>query len=474
MRFSIHKQAIALLLLTALFVINIPSVSYAEIGPGITNNVDGTKVISQTGAPGTITNVKPFENLDLDAAVEKAGLLELGEGNTPPDSILGEVPMLHYGMWNVNNAEITGTESNLNTYIYNKEGFSRLYLNHSGIARYYYRAYTKNQGWFPWSNSGEPTPNNDDNDKIQAIQIRVKGYTKERTDIYYKVVLNDGTILDWAKNGETAGTIGTDKFIVAIKIALWNKEHAFPGKTQILMQAAAYEGVYLNNDGAVAYSKADGSAYTGWAMLNDNQYYFKDNVLLKGWNYIDGYKYYMNEDGSVLKDLEPILGHTDDYAIKYNKSTKTMYIMAKDGNNGHIIPYKTFMSSCGPDTPLGYYKTYVKYNWKLMHDNIYCQYLSRFKGSFLIHSIIYYDKPSPFNLDSSTYNYMDDAISGGCIRLLTGDAAWIYNNCKLGTPVIIYEDQWNKGPIEKGAITKPISRSQNFDPTDPFILNQNR
>lgn len=159
------------------------------------------------------------------------------------------------------------------------------------------------------------------------------------------------------------------------------------------------------------------------------------------------------------------MGLQPSYQINYNKATRTMYVLAKDGDNGYIIPFKTFNSTCGPDTPLGDYNTYVKYDVKFMHDDIYCKYLSRFFKGFIIHSILYYS--SRLELDAITYNYIDDAASGGCIRLLTGNSYWVYQNCPKGTRVHIYEDKWDKGPVEKDAIEMPIPREQTWDPTDP-------
>ncbi|MDO4788734.1 MAG: L,D-transpeptidase family protein [Johnsonella sp.] len=455
--------------------------SEAAAGPGIQNNNTAQEPVqeeltSSSLVPGVLKESNAPADKDLDTIVAEAGLDALGEGNTPPDSILGQTPMFHYALRNAANQELARTASAFNTYLYHKDGFARFYLDHGGIGRYYCRVYTAARGWFPWQNSKESTPNDNDADKIQAIQIRVKGYTGVRDDIYYKVVLNDGTVLDWAKNGQTAGTIGTDKYIVAIKVALWYKENTFPEKTDHLMLAQNYEGTYLDENGQVQYSKADGSPYTGWGFLNHTQYYFKDGVRQSGWQYVDGYKYYLNEDGSVAKDLEPIMGLPGDYQIKYNKDTATMYVMAKDGANGYIIPYKTFMSSCGPDTPIGTFRIYAKYRWKFMHDDIYCQYLNRFKDGFIIHSLIYYDEPSSYALDPASYNQIDDAISGGCLRLRAGDAAWVFHNAPSGTPVIVYHDKWNKGPIEKDAIEQPIPLTNTYkdaaDPTDPLIVQK--
>lgn len=452
----------------------VESTSADNTGTNTAPDKVGTGDISTPGdhIPSTVNNVTAPSNLDLDSVVAKAGFEKVGNGNTNPEPVLGETQMVHYVLRNASEQDISAAESNTSAYAYSKDGFNNLFLDHSGIGRYYFRTYNTKSGWSRWMNSKENENNTDPEDKVQAVQIRVKGYTGVRSDLYYKAVLSDGTVLDWAKNGQTLGTVGTDKYIVALKLTLWDKQTAFSEPTKVLMEAPVYEGTYLDADGQVQYSSAN--AYTGWAFYNNDQYYFKDGAKQKGWQYIDGYKYYLDENtGVVVKDLEPIMGLQSSYQIKFNKASMTMHIMAKDGNNGYIIPYKTFMSTNGPATPEGSFKTYVKYRWKIMHDNIYCQFLSRFKDGYIIHSLIYYDKGDPNKLDSATYNYMDDARSDGCLRLRAGDAAWVYYNTPMGTPVIVYTDYSTKGPVEKDAIEQPIPASQTFDPTDPLMQGNN-
>ena len=280
-------------------------------------------------------------------------------------------------------------------------------------------------------------------------------------------MLNDGTVLDWAKNGQTTGTMGSDRYIVGIRVGFWHNTEHFPYASKNLM-VGKYEGAYRDGTG-VHYSSHSGTPYTGWGFLDNVQHYFIDGEPARGWHYVDGYKYYFNNDGSVVTDLETIMGPQASYQINYNQGTRTMYIMAKDGDNGYIIPYKTFNSTSGPDTPMGNYKIYAKYDVKYMHDDvpaaIYCKYLNRFYNGFIIHSILYYS--AKLELDAITFNYIDDAASGGCLRLLTGYSYWVYKNCGNGTVVHIYNDPWNKGPIEKDAIEVPIPRDQKWDPTDP-------
>lgn len=471
MRHNKKRVALFVAALTMSLTALTPMYSYAD--ENVTFGVVNVSTVKHdNGSPFSVTNVVSPSNLDLDAVVQSAGLDALGEGNTPPDAILGMTPLLHYQIRNGAGTIIGATSSNLNTYLYNKSGFSQIHVDHSGIGRYYLRVYAKGKGWLPWQTSKEATPNSDDNDKIQALQLRIKGYAADLDDIYYKVVLNDGTVLDWARNGETTGTIGTDKYIVAIKIALWHRTNPFTQSTATLMESFNYEGVYLDKEGKVQYSKADGSPYTGWAFYNNEQYYFSEGSRAVGWQYINGQKFYFDESGKLITDLEPIMGLPGSYRIKYNKATKTLTVLAQDGNNGFIIPFKTFMTTNGPDTPLGNFNIYAKYRWKFMHDTIYCQFLSRFKGSFLFHSLIYYDKATSDNLDPNSYNGIDDAVSGGCVRLRASDAGWLFTHCGNGTPVEIYEDMWDKGPIERPAIEKVIPTTQHYDPTDPVKAAQ--
>jgi hypothetical protein len=51
--------------------------------------------------------------------------------------------------------------------------------------------------------------------------------------------------------------------------------------------------------------------------------------------------------------------------------------------------------------------------------------------------------------------------------MTVADAKWIYDNCPVGTKVIIYDDTTSPGPL--GKPTAPtIPAGQNYDPTDPY------
>ena len=459
-----------------------PSVANPSGGPGVmpgspsSGSGSGNAVQISNSFGGSTGPAVTLDAESLRQRAESAGF-SIGDGNVQADTVLGIVPFAYYELRNHDNILLVdGTTTHANNYLFCPQGFSKLRMDHSGVGRYYYRVYTDKNGWSAWCNSKESTPGNTDGALVTALQIRVKGYTHTYNDIYYKAMLSDGTVLDWAKNGQTCGTMGTGKYIVALRVVLWNKNTQFPGGTSRTMDCN-YEGVVYSPGAGYTYSTHDGRAYTGWGFVDNTQYYFIDGRPASGWHYVDGYKYYLNADGSVPEDLEPVMGLPGAYQVRYNKSTRTMYIMAWDADTASFcIPYKVFMSSCGPDTPLGAYKTYVKYDWHYMHDAedgrpIYCQKLTRFYDHFLIHSLLYYNAPDPHTFDAINYNYIDDAASGGCIRLTAGDANWFYTNVPLGTEVVIYADLYQKGPIEKPAVTQCIPRDQTYDPTDPAVAH---
>ena len=427
------------------------------------------------GCPG-VKSLKNNMSANLESVAASAGLG--APTNMSNDPVLGFPHQVAYTFYTSANVALPAISSAGAEYMFCAEGFPRFYMDHDGVGRYYYRCYTTTDGWGPWCNSKEITPVSTDEARVQAIQIRQKGYAAVLGDTYYKAVLNDGTVLDWACNGQTSGTVGTDKYIVAFAIARRAKNSGAPGSTSSVMAGPGDEGPYNDSkSGSVRYATFDGHAYTGWAWLNNKQYYFQDGNLVKGWFYADGFKYFAGDDGAIATDYEPLIGLPGNYNIRYNKSTRTLYVMAFDPDSGqYCIPYKTFMSSCGPDTPIGTFKTKVKYDWKFMHPSedgagdIYCQKLTRFPEGFLMHSLLYYHQASPFTFDAINYNFIDDAASGGCIRLRAGDANWIYCNVPLGTPITIYQNVHQKGPVEKDCIEQVIPRDQNYDPTDPEAL----
>ena len=78
------------------------------------------------------------------------------------------------------------------------------------------------------------------------------------------------------------------------------------------------------------------------------------------------------------------------------------------------------------------------------------------------------------DVEYDEFNLLGTRASLGCIRLAVVDVKWIYDNCPLGTPVIIYNDADDPGPMGKpGTIyTDPAdTEKRGWDPTDPDPAN---
>lgn len=445
------------------------SASTTPDGSSYTASSGESTTTASTGTTTTAVSSETSKLSSLSVDTIRPYMTISHDGDMQADSVLNLVPLATYYVFTSAGDRIDyGYTSETESFVYAQDGFKTMKIEHQNVGRWYYRTYTQGSGWGNWAASGETT---EDKGNVQAVMLRVKGYSHKFGELYYRAVLNDGTVTDWAKAGQACGTIGSDKYIVALKIAFWRNGVTFPYATAKPLDNGATEGVY--NDGSgVKYATADGSAYTGWGFDADsNQYYFENGTAVTGWKSIGGYNIYFDGNGVAQKDLEPVMGLQSSYAIKINKATRTMYVLAKDSSGNYTIPFKTFMCSVGPDTPIGSFKIYEQYRWHFMHTDCYCQFLSRFNGSFLLHSLLY-TKADPHTFDAINYNYMDQAISGGCVRLKAGDAAWIYNNCKNGTSVTVYSDQWDKGPVEKDAINQAIPRDQDYDPTDPVVGGQ--
>ena len=332
-----------------------------------------------------------------------------------------------------------------------------------------YRAYNSATGWTDWALNGQQTFFDGNAwHPVEAIQYRFAGPVNDQYDIYYSALLSDGTQTGWGKNGETVGTMNTGLYLTGFRLAYFAKNTASGLDTSNTLKSAHADGIQYV-DGQMRYIHGNGDSYTGWGWLGSDRYYFKDSVPVTGWQYIDGLKYYFGEDGKMWSDVESLLGSDGPYLIKINKEMNCMTIYAQDGGNGYIIPVKSFLTSVGDDTPVGTFKTPEKYRWRLMIHDVYTQYATRLGAGLpiLIHSIIY-DAANPMTVWASTYNNMGLARSAGCIRLVSGDAKWVYDHCTLGTTVQVYNSSV-AGPFERPTIAAEIPFEQTWDPSDPNV-----
>ena len=176
-------------------------------------------------------------------------------------------------------------------------------------------------------------------------------------------------------------------------------------------------------------------------------------------------KYYYNADNERVDDVRNLIGKQDSYVIKVNKQRATVTVYAKDGDNGYIIPVVAFVCSPGYTTPEGTFNTQQKLRWHELMGPCWGQWNTRISGSYLFHSVFYNSYRDNDALSVTAYNKLGTVCSHGCVRLTAGDAKWIYDNCKLGTKVIIYNDS-TSGPLGKPSAVK-LPYWHTWDPTDP-------
>lgn len=151
------------------------------------------------------------------------------------------------------------------------------------------------------------------------------------------------------------------------------------------------------------------------------------------------------------------------YLIKVNKKMNTVTIYKKDAKGKYTVPVKAMVCSTGKNTPIGTFRTKAKYRWKWLYGNVYGQYSTRITGPILFHSVYYY-KRNPSTLSVKEFNKLGTSASMGCVRLQVADTKWIYDHCKVGTTVVIYNSN-NPGPLGKPKAIK-MSSKITWDPTD--------
>lgn len=234
---------------------------------------------------------------------------------------------------------------------------------------------------------------------------------------------------------------------------------------------------------AKGVKKIDGKYYcftsrhylkSGWYRNNKKKRYYFDNTSFEavtGWAYIGKYKYYFNKNGQLCQDVRKKLSKKEkaSYEIKVNRTACCVTVYAKDRTKGkYIIPVVAFVCSTGKGTPTGNFTIKDKLRWHELMGPSWGQWCEHLTIDILFHSVYYNEKGNNRSLDVSAYNKLGTMASHGCIRLTAGDSKWIYDNCKIGTRVTIYNNKKNPGPFDKPKALK-VSSSRPWDPTDPTL-----
>ncbi|MBR2274648.1 MAG: L,D-transpeptidase, partial [Lachnospiraceae bacterium] len=150
----------------------------------------------------------------------------------------------------------------------------------------------------------------------------------------------------------------------------------------------------------------------------------------------------------------------------------TVKLVNADGTETAVKSMVCSTGRAGHTTPLGTFKTSDYYDWRLMVDGTYGRYAVRFNRGIMFHSVPYFTR-NEANLEYDQYNLLGQKASLGCVRLCVADAKWIYDFCKRGTKVVVYDDLTSPGELGKPTSIPidPTSINRGWDPTDVNPLN---
>lgn len=164
------------------------------------------------------------------------------------------------------------------------------------------------------------------------------------------------------------------------------------------------------------------------------------------------------------------------YFIKINRALNCVTVYGMDDNKEYTIPVKAFACSggaAGYEIFLADRIPTIEYSeWKQTMEGGYGNYVIGISGDFKFQSVPF-TEAAHNTLQTEEFNKLGESVSRGCIRMCVRDVKWIYDNCKAGTQVTIYDDATNPGPLGKPEMIKiPVdSANAKWDPTDPNPAN---
>ena len=147
----------------------------------------------------------------------------------------------------------------------------------------------------------------------------------------------------------------------------------------------------------------------------------------------------------------------------------TVYERYSDGTKKAIMSEFVSTARKGKTTPVGNWKIQgtknlkAKYRTaKLSGGKSYAEYLVRFKGAKCMHCVPYSKRNTKGLVNKNEFNKLGTPRSAGCVRMPNKMAKYIYNNCPVGTPVIVFKGKAGEYPMGK---PKKYTANTNHDPT---------
>lgn len=104
----------------------------------------------------------------------------------------------------------------------------------------------------------------------------------------------------------------------------------------------------------------------------------------------------------------------------------------------------------------------------------HAQYLTRIDAANAFHSVLYTEADER-TLAVSSFEDLGSPASHGCVRLYVSDAKWIYDNCKAGTIITVYEGEYDPEytmTLRRSLNTETLRERSLPDPTPPPVYSE--
>lgn len=222
------------------------------------------------------------------------------------------------------------------------------------------------------------------------------------------------------------------------------------------------EGAVFELECSVHFQERMSGPLAVWAELTNN---YDDDLQLRFVTPVEIVDY-------STAQYEPIEFSEYPYEIHLLRDQNVIIVYGRDDQGKYTKVVNVFVCSVGYYNPTttGEFAINLKARWGSLMADLYGQYSSQFNGNLLFHSVPYRSKER-FDIEFEEYNKLGEPASSGCVRVSVSDAMWIYDHCRQGTRVLVYD----KGscPVEKPV---PIhipedARYRGWDPTDPYAFN---
>lgn len=150
-----------------------------------------------------------------------------------------------------------------------------------------------------------------------------------------------------------------------------------------------------------------------------------------------------------IKEIKGVEGENKLYYIRVNRKTNCVTVYKRNKRTGNYAPIKSMICSVGRNggTPCGTFPLREeRYAWHLLFGDVYGRYAVRITGNILFHSVPYLEKDEK-TLQWEEYQKLGNSVSDGCVRLEKEDAKWIYQHCRKGTIVKIFDGTKKDDPL---------------------------